>query len=181
MTEKSDFELVEEFLDGSEIAFNTIAARHRNNIYWHARRMLGNHFDADEITQQVLVVLYEKLNTFNFNSALSTWIYSITAKRAINQLRKRKVREVLNFDDAHNWKLSVSDDIVRNYEDKEKLKKLNYVLDKLPFKQRQIFVLRHFDELNYDEIAEITNRSVGSIKANYFHAIKKVTELMENE
>ncbi len=181
MIEKSDKDLVKEFLEGSEIAFNKIVERHRSKIYWHARRMLGNHFDADEVTQQVLIVLYEKLNTFNFDSALSTWIYSITAKRSINQIRKRKIKTKLNLEDENTRQLKANSDIVKNIEDQEKLSKLRSVLDKLPVKQRQIFVLRHFDELNYEEISKITNRSVGSIKSNYFHAIKKVTEFMENE
>ena len=66
-------------------------------------------------------------------------------------------------------------------EDKEKINKLNEILEEIPIKQRQVFVLRHFDELSYDEIAEITGKSVGGLKANYFHASKKIIERMSNE
>jgi RNA polymerase sigma-70 factor (ECF subfamily) len=68
MKELKDFELINKFLNGSEAAFNELVRRYRTQIYWHARRMLGNHLDADEVTQEVLIVLYNKLNTFNFNS-----------------------------------------------------------------------------------------------------------------
>ena len=73
------------------------------------------------------------------------------------------------------------EDIVQRTEDKEKLDKLNTVLQKLPAKQREVFILRQFEGLTYEEIAEIKNKSVGALKANYFHALNKVTELMDEK
>jgi len=83
MTEiNSDQELVKGFLAGNESDFNRLVHRYKEKIYWHARRMTGNHFDADEIVQQVLMVMYKKLNTFKFESSLFTWIYKITSTRS---------------------------------------------------------------------------------------------------
>ncbi len=177
----TDFELVKRFLDGDETAFNKIVAAYQKKIYWHARRMLGNHLDADEVTQQVMVVIYKKLDTFNFKSSLFTWIYRITTTRSLNFIKKRKVNKFLSVDDENAKEIEDKTDIVSKIEDKEKLEKLDNFLQRLPEKQREVFIMRQYDQLTYDEIAEITSKSVGALKANYFHALKKLTEMMENE
>ncbi|RKY95874.1 MAG: RNA polymerase sigma factor, partial [Ignavibacteriae bacterium] len=84
MTEiNNDQELVNEFISGNESAFNRLAKRYQEKIYWHARRMTGNHLDADEIVQQVLLVMYNKLKSLNIDSSLYTWIYKITSTRSL--------------------------------------------------------------------------------------------------
>lgn len=179
---ETDFELVEKFNSGSEKAFNEIVKRHRQKIYWHARRMTANHLDADEIVQEVLLVLYKKLGGFKFKSSLYTWIYSITATRSINFIKRRKLKEIFSFEDQPDAALKNDDDIIESIEQREKLLRLEKVLQKLPVKQREVFIMRMYDALSYEEISRITGKSVGGLKANYFHAIKKITELMkENE
>jgi RNA polymerase sigma-70 factor (ECF subfamily) len=179
MSAKEDKELVIDFLNGNEAAFNLLVRKYQNKIYWYARRMLGNHSDADEVTQEVLITLYEKLNTFKFESSLSTWIYKITNSKTLNLIRKQKVREFMSLDKIFNK--SASDDIINDFENAEKLELLEKALKQIPPKQREVFVLRHFEELSYNEIAEITGKAVGTLKANYFHALKKITELINNE
>lgn len=177
----NDFQLVKEFLNGDESAFNKIASKYQKKIYWHARRMLGNHLDADEVTQEVLIVIYNKLDTFNFKSSLFTWIYRITSTRSLNFIKKRNVKRYLFLDDENVREIESQTDFVQSVEDKEKLERLNFVLQKLPAKQREVFIMRQFDQLSYEEIAEIKGKSVGTLKANYFHALKKVTELMDEK
>lgn len=177
----NDFQLVKEFLNGDESAFNKIASKYQKKIYWHARRMLGNHLDADEVTQEILIVIYNKLDTFNFKSSLFTWIYRITSTRSLNFIKKRNVKRYLFLDDENVREIESQTDFVQGVEDKEKLERLNFVLQKLPAKQREVFIMRQFDQLSYEEIAEIKGKSVGTLKANYFHALKKVTELMDEK
>lgn len=183
MIEDKDFELVKDFLNGSESAFNLIVRKYQKKIYWHARRMVGNHLDADEVTQEVLIVMYQKLSSFQFNSTLFTWIYRITSTRSLNQLKKKQLKKFLFIDDNEESEpIPYEHDIAGDIDNRDKLKKLDEVLKKLPVKQREVFVMRTFDELSYEEISEITGKTVGGLKANYFHALKKVTELMnENE
>jgi RNA polymerase sigma-70 factor, ECF subfamily len=182
MTELQDFDLVKDFIAGSEYAFNKIVQKYQNKIYWHARRLLGNHMDADEVTQEVLIVLYNKLHTFNFQSSLFTWIFRIVSTRSLNHIRKEKVKKLIFFeDDDEGKKYKNNEDIVRDLENKEKLGKLDKVLEKLAMKQKEVFILRNFEGLSYEEISKITGRSVGGLKANYFHAIKKVTEMMNEK
>lgn len=174
----NDFELAKNFLNGDESAFNRLAVKYQEKIYWHARRMTGNHLDADEIVQEVLIVLYNKLNTFEFKSSLYTWIYTITNTRSINYLKKRKLKSFFSLDEISN-KYFNQTDVIDNLESKQKLAMIEKALQKLPIKQREVFIMRNFDELSYEEISEITNKSVGTLKANYFHALNKIKDLVK--
>ena len=175
-----DFELIRNFVDGNESAFNRLAVKYQEKIYWHARRMTGNHLDADEIVQEVLLVLYNKLKTFEFKSSLYTWIYTITNTRSINYLKKRNIKNFFSLDELMNKK-SDEKDIIDDLESKQKLEKVKNALQKLPIKQREVFVMRNYDELSYEEISQITGKTVGTLKANHFHALNKIKELFKNE
>ncbi len=181
MAVSSDLELVKKYLAGDEQAFNEIVRKYREKIYWHARRMLGNHLDADEITQEVIIVLYKKLKTFNFQSSLYTWIFKITSNLSINYINKLKIKKFFPFYDLPQSQLIEKSDIVKNYEDKEKLEILENALMSVPPKQREVFVLRHFEGLSYQEISEVTGKKIGTLKANYFHALNKILEKTKNE
>jgi RNA polymerase sigma-70 factor (ECF subfamily) len=181
MTDKNnDYNLVERFNGGDESAFNEIARKYQQRIYWHARRMTGNHLDADEIVQEVLLVMYKKLKNFKFRSSLYTWIYTITSTRSINLVRRRSVKEVFSLQDSGVDKETKSD-IVKDLESREEIERLEKHLQNIPAKQREVFILRAIDGLSYEEISEITGKSVGGMKSNYFHALKKITEKMKNE
>jgi RNA polymerase sigma-70 factor (ECF subfamily) len=182
MTEiNSEQELVNEFISGNESAFNRLAKRYQEKIYWHARRMTGNHLDADEIVQQVLLVMYNKLKTFNFNSSLYTWIYKITSTRSLNQIKRNKLRAFISIDNIIENRVTTKEDIISDLEAKERLEKVERLLLRISPKQREVFIFRKFDELSYEEISDITGKSVGALKANYFHAFNKLKELMKNE
>ncbi len=179
MDREQDYELIKRFLEGDESAYNLLVRKYQKKIYWYARRMLGNHSDADEVTQEVLITLYEKLHTFKFEASLQTWLYKVTNSKTLNLMRKQKVREYLSLDALFGNR--TGEDILTDYENKEKLILVEKALKKIPPKQREVFILRHFDELSYNEIAAITGKSVGTLKANYFHALKKITEIVGNE
>jgi RNA polymerase sigma-70 factor, ECF subfamily len=181
MPDNSDFELVKKFLDGDESSFNRIINKYQQKIYWHARRMTGSHLDADEVVQEVMIVIYNKLKDFRFKSSLYTWIYRITSTRSINYLNKQKLRRILSFDEANIAETSSKEDIITDIDTRDKIKRLDQFLQTLPAKQREIFILRNVDGLSYEEIAEITGKSIGGLKSNYFHAINKISELMKNE
>lgn len=173
----NDFELTKNFLNGDESAFNRLAVKYQEKIYWHARRMTGNHLDADEIVQEVLMVLYNKLKTFEFKSSLYTWIYTITNTRCINFLKKKSLRSFFSLEDISNKNFE-QNDVIDNLESKQKVEKIENALQKLPVKQREVFIMKNFDELSYEEISQITGKNVGTLKANHFHALNKIKELI---
>lgn len=174
MVDSKEKELINSFLNGNESSFNEIIKKYQKNIYWQARRMVGNHLDADEITQEVIIVIYKKLKNFKFQSALKTWIYKITLSRTLNFLKKQKLKKIFNFSEMSNLSYRNNEDIIENFEQKEKVEKIQNKLKGLPDKQREVFILRHFEELSYEEISQITGKSIGGLKANYFHAFKKI-------
>jgi RNA polymerase sigma-70 factor (ECF subfamily) len=179
MTEiNNDHKLVELFNEGDESAFNQLVRKYQQRVYWHARRMTGNHLDADEIVQEVLLVMYKKLKDFKFRSSLYTWVYTITATRSINLLRRRSVKQIFSLQDQVSDKAS-ENDILTDLENKEEVKLMEKHLQKIPAKQREVFILRAIDGLSYEEISEITGKSVGGLKSNYFHALKKITGMMK--
>lgn len=178
MSFDNDFELVKKFNAGDESAFNEIVKKYHKRIYWHARQMLGDHLDADEVTQEVLIVLYKKLKTFNFKSSLFTWIYRIVTTRSLNQIKRNQLKKLIPYENADDSELVDKKDIIEEIANKEKMEKLNRVLQKIPPKQRQIFIMRNFEQLSYEEISKITGKSIGGLKANYFHALKKVLEYL---
>ena len=177
-----DFELIKRFNAGDEAAFNDIVKKYQKKIYWHARRMTGNHLDADEVVQEVLIVIYNNLKKFRFQSSLYTWIYRITSTRTLNFLNRSKVKRLIGIEDSNAHELNSHEDIIGDFEQREKFARLEKKLKTLPAKQREVFIMRNFDDMSYKEISEITGRSEGGLKANYFHAVNKLTELMkENE
>ncbi len=181
MSNEEEFELIKEFLRGKEKAFNKLVQIHQKNIYWLARRMVGNHFDADEITQQVIIIMYQKLKKFKFNSSLSTWLYKITRTRSLNLIKRNKVKNFFSLNDSSVKQKATENNIFVDLENKEKIERVQKLLNNLPVKQREVFLFRNFEELNYEEISKITGKSIGALKANYFHASKKILEMMKNE
>ena len=175
---KNDFELVNSFTGGDESAFNKIVLKYQHKIYWHARRMTGNHLDADEVVQEVLMVMYNKLKDFKFQSSLYTWIYRITSTRSINFINKRKIKQVFSFEDEPESSLKKNDDILNNIETKERIEQLDKMLQKLPNKQREVFILKNYEQMTYEEMSQVTGKSIGGLKSNYFQAMKKIMEMV---
>jgi len=175
-----DHQLVREFLSGNEQSFNILARKYQERIYWHARRMLADHDDAHDIVQEVLLVMHSKLNTFNFSSALYTWIYKITATRSLNLIKKKKLKRIFTFSSYEIVDSYGYENIIDDIETKERFLRMEKHLKSLPVKQRQVFVMRNYDDLSYEEISSITGKSIGALKANYFHAFRKMKELIEN-
>jgi RNA polymerase sigma-70 factor (ECF subfamily) len=176
----TDSELIKSFVEGNESAFNRFVLRYQDKIYWHARRLVGNHLDADEIVQEVLVVLYRKLKTFEFKSSVYTWIYTITYTRSLNYLKKKKIKNFLSLSEINNYEDELNN-VVDDLEKRQKLEQIEKALLRLPIKQREVFVMRNYEEMTYDEISQITGKSVGALKSNYFHAINKLKELVKDD
>lgn len=177
--QNNDFELIKKFLEGDESAFNRLVIKYQEKIYLLARKMTGNHLDADEVVQEVLIVLYKKLNTFEFKSSFYTWLYRITLTRSLNYLKRRSIKELLPLSGLKN-KLNEDNDPLITVENREKVNTIEKILQKIPAKQREVFILRNFEQLDYEEISNITGTSVGALKANYFHALNKIKDLMKD-
>jgi RNA polymerase sigma-70 factor, ECF subfamily len=173
MNQPDDLQLVREFQAGSERAFNELVLRHRKAIFGLAVGMLGNRDDADDLTQEVFVKVYQSLGAFRGDSAFYTWIHRICVNLCLNHLRHRKVRTFFGLDQTQSAEPEAArpDELTETSELSRRAQK---AIAELPEKQRAVFILRHFRELPHAEIAKIMDRDEGTIKANYFQAVRKL-------
>ncbi len=170
---RKDLELIKEFQTGREQAFNELVLRHRRGVFVTAAGMLGSDQDADDIAQEVFIKVYSALKDFRGESAFYTWVYRITVNLCLNRLRSRKTRSFFGIDTIEQVMPS-SESADRGAEANELNKLARKAISELPEKQRIVFIMRHFHELPHAEIAKIVDREVGTIKANYFQAVRKL-------
>ncbi|MEX2116336.1 MAG: sigma-70 family RNA polymerase sigma factor [Bacteroidota bacterium] len=175
----TDLELVDRFRNGEESAFNELAHRYQEKIYWTARRFVNDHQDADDIVQQVLLKAYEGLSDFRSDSGVFTWLYRIAVNTSLNAVRKKRVQEFLHFDELFESENPESERPDELLEQEEERSLIGQAVKQLPEKQKSVFVLRHYEQLSYEDIAVILKTSVGGLKANYFHAVKKIAEYVK--
>lgn len=150
---------------------------YQQRVYWHVRKMVIDHDDADDITQEVFIKVHKSIENFREDSQLFTWIYRIATNECLNFLNKKRRRFFLPIEDI-SAQLSAKIDSSDNISGDEIQKKLQKALLHLPDKQRLVFNMRYFDDLSYENISEITNTSVGALKASYHHAVKKIEDYL---
>lgn len=174
MVELDDKELLELYHSGrKEQMFNELVRRYQKRIYWVARRMVKRHEDADDIAQDVFVKAYSALENFRGESNIYTWLYRIAVNLSINHIRKQKVRNAVELDEYLPFLAKDADQdskIVR----RENVSLIESAIGTLPEKQRAVFIMRYYDEMPYEQISAILGTSVGGLKANFHHAVKKV-------
>ncbi|GAA4439181.1 RNA polymerase sigma factor [Ravibacter arvi] len=165
---------------GKTKAFNEMVKRYHQKVYWMVRKMVIDHDDSNDVTQEVFIKAWNGIDSFRGESQLYTWLYRIASNESINFLNKKKRKLQVPLEDVEREledKLE-SDPLIGGDEIQLKLQK---ALLKLPEKQRLVFNLKYFEELPYDEISEITGTSVGALKASYHWAVKKVEDFLNGE
>lgn len=183
----SDEELVKKVKDGDIDAFEDIIKKYEKKIFSLIYNMLRNENEIEDIAQEVFIKVYKNLDKFHGDSSLYTWIYKIATNLCLDQIKKRK--DIIYMDE----KLRVNDDEVEFqipsdektqdelYEQKELKQKLEKCIEKLPEKQRAMIVLRDIKGLAYDEIAEILELKLGTVKSQINRARLKLKELLEKD
>ncbi len=176
-----DKELLELFKNGStferEKAFNRIVSLYKERLYAVIRSFANDHDDTDDLLQETFVKAYEHLDRFRGESSLYTWLCRIAINQSISFQRKKKLRHFVNFDDLPL--AAQQSDPENKLQEKELKNLIQEAVDRLSEKQKIVFNLRFHDELSHAEIAQITGNSVGTIKANFFHAIQKIKSYLD--
>lgn len=181
MEVRTDVELVQEVRNGNRQAFTELMRRYQERVYWTARRIVGSHEDADDVAQETFVKAYLALGDFRGESNFFTWLYRIAVNISLNQLRKRQIVSYVRESELLSRFLPSKEDPAAEIELRETEERLQRTVDRLPEKQKAVFVLRFHDGLSYEEISAILKTSVGGLKANYFHALNKVKASMNDE
>jgi RNA polymerase sigma-70 factor (ECF subfamily) len=179
MADISDNELLLRFksADTREAAFTDLIKKYQERLYWHIRRMVVSHEDANDLLQNVLIRVWNALEKFREESQLYTWLYRIATNECLSFLEQKKKRTTLQLSDDENGlvqQLKADADF-----DPQKLEwKLQVAIQQLPEKQRIVFSLRYFDEMPYEEMSNVLDTSEGALKASYHHAAKKIERLL---
>lgn len=156
-----------------EKGFRLLVTQYQERLYWHIRRMVVEHEDANDVLQNALIKVFKSIDRFEGKSALYTWLYRIATNEAITFINKRKKKATADLDDEER---NLSNQLQADeYFDGSKAEVLlQQSIATLPEKQRLVFQLRYFEEMSYQEIAEVLDTSVGALKASYHHAVKKI-------
>lgn len=157
--------------------FNLLVRAYQQRVYWHVRKMVVDHDDADDLTQEVFIKVHKHIDSFREDAQLFTWIYRIATNECLTFLNKKRRRFFLPLEDVGKELASKLDTALEMTGDDIQIK-LQKALLKLPDKQRLVFNMKYFDELSYEDMAQITKTSVGALKASYHHAVKKVEDYL---
>ncbi len=174
-----DKDLLSMYKEGKrETAFNLIVKKYGERLYWHIRKMVICHEDADDLAQNTFVKAWHALPEFREESRLYTWLYRIATNEVLTFLKRKKIRNIISLNEiSRQLENSLESDSFFNGDEVQKA--LFKAIIKLPEKQRVVFNMRYFEEMKYEEMSEILGTSVGALKASYHHAHQKIQDAME--
>jgi RNA polymerase sigma-70 factor (ECF subfamily) len=179
LAELDDVQLIDACRAGRPGAFDVIVERHRRSVYLLCYRFVGNHEDASDLSQDVFLRVYRGLGNFRGGSSFATWLYRIGVNACLNRVAARKpVTEQLDARQHVDTRTeSPSERVLRQ----ERGARVREAIEQLPPKQRATLVLRMYQELSHEEIADVLGSSVGAVKANFFHALGNLKRLLGDE
>lgn len=164
----------------SRYGFSLLVQQYQQQLYWHIRRMVVDHEDANDLVQEVFLKVWKGIGSFREDSSLFTWIYRIASNECISFLKKRRLHTMIPL-------LGGNRDIAERLTEDPYFTgdaiqvKFQKALDKLPPRQRMVFHMRYYNEMPYDVMSEILNTSVGALKASYHIAAKKIEDSMTQD
>ncbi|MEO5944810.1 MAG: sigma-70 family RNA polymerase sigma factor [Ferruginibacter sp.] len=176
-----DKELLQQFKTEAtkERAYTSIIKKYQEKLYWHIRRMVVDHDDANDVLQNMFIKVWKNLDNFREDSQLYTWMYRIATNESLTFLEQQKKRSSVSLSNEESNltnKLQADKDF-----DGNKLEwKLQMAIQQLPEKQKAVFNLRYYDEMPYQEMSRVLETSEGALKASYHHAVKKIEDYILN-
>jgi RNA polymerase sigma-70 factor (ECF subfamily) len=162
-------------------AFSAVVRAYQERLYWHIRKMVLSHDDANDVLQNCFMKAWNGIEGFRGDSQISTWLYRIATNETLTFLANKKLRNLQSLDDVEdNLLLNLQSD--QYFNGNEAQLKLQKAIITLPEKQRLVFNMKYFDDITYEKMEAILGTSVGALKASYHHAVKKIEKFFdENE
>src|SRR4051812_8998911 len=179
--ELADEKLLEQFRNEQtkEAGYTAIIKKYQEKLYWHVRRMVVDHDDANDVLQNVFIKVWKGLSNFREDARLYTWLYRIATNESLSFLDQKKRRSSVSLGDVESG-LSNTLKADKDFDAAKLEWKLQLGIQQLPEKQRIVFNLRYYEEMPYHEISQILDTSEGALKASYHHAVKKIEEFILN-
>lgn len=162
-----------------EIAFRKLITEYKERLYWHIRKIVITHDDADDVLQNTFIKVFKNIDKFKGDSKLYSWMYRIATNEAINFINKRAKEKKVDINDYQN-ELTSNLNSDNWFSGDEVQLILQKAIASLPEKQRLVFNMKYFDEMKYHQISDILETSVGALKASYHHAVKKIEVFIKN-
>lgn len=172
-----DAEIINAIRRDSEYGFRVLMKERWESVYWHIRRLVIHHSDAQDATQETFIRIFRSFDKFKGDSSLKVWIYRIATNEALRLIGRRRDNIIYIEDNESPEIRMIADGEYVNYEDIEAVRLQNAILS-LPTKQQLTFNLRYYDELDYEEIARIIGSTPSSVKASYHIAKEKIVKYM---
>lgn len=154
-------------------AFNMLMRKYQQKVYYHVRRMVIDHDDANDLVQTTFIKAWKGLDNFREDSQVFTWLYRIATNECLTYLNNKKKRFFLPIGDVEH-ELTSKLDSEPSLKANQLEMKLQKAILSLPEKQRTVFNLRYYDEMKYEQMSEVLGTSVGALKASYHHAVQKI-------
>jgi RNA polymerase sigma factor (sigma-70 family) len=163
-----------------EKAFRELITLYKERLYWHIRKIVISHDDADDVLQNTFIKIYKNISKFNQESKLYSWMYRIATNEALTFINTRAKERNVDISEMHDHLASsLESDVYFSGDEIQQI--LQKAIATLPQKQRLVFNMKYFDEIKYHEMSEILETSVGALKASYFHAVKKIENYIKNK
>jgi len=167
--------------DGNrEKAFKILVKTYQERLYWHIRKIVMNHDDADDILQNVYVKVWKNVDSFREDSSLFTWLFRIATNESLSFLQQQRRHSIVSINEINDH-LSETLESDVYFDGDEIEKKFQLAIIQLPEKQRLVFNMKYFDEMKYEEMSEILSTSVGALKASFHFAVKKIEEFLKED
>jgi RNA polymerase sigma-70 factor, ECF subfamily len=157
--------------------FRLIVEMYSSKLYWHIRRLVILHEDADDALQNTFINAWKNIGEFRNESALFTWLYAIATNEALSLIKRRKRNAAVSLDDLESY-FAVSMEGSTWFDGDEAQVKLQNAILQLPDKQRIVFNLKYFEEMSYEDMSKVLKTSVGALKASYPHAVNKIEKIL---
>ena len=153
--------------------FKRLMQKYQERVYWHVRRMVVDHDDADDVVQNTFIKVYRGIHSFKGQAKLYTWIYRIATNESITFLKQKKRKQTESMERGD---FSIADQLCADpyFDGSEVQLRLQEAVAALPEKQKLVFLMKYYDEMSYQEISEVLETSIGGLKASFHHAVKKV-------
>ncbi len=178
MIKDPDFNLINKFLEGDRQAFDQLVLNHERGLYNFIYRMISDEEEAKDISQRVFLQCFTHVHKFKFKCKFRTWLYQIAVNMVRNHYRQKSSRRMEELKQKDIIEHETAVDLI---EEERRMARLNEAITKLPEKQHMTLVLRINEAESFAGIAEIMDCSVGTAKANYHHAVKKLKSLLKDE
>lgn len=178
MNNKPDSDIIHLLETDINKGFSLIVERYSKRLYWHIRRLVILHDDADDALQNTFMNAWRNILSFRNESSLYTWLYSIATNEALSLINKRTRNAAVSLDELGNW-FACSEEGNTWFDGNEAQIKLQNAILKLPEKQRIVFNLKYYEEMTYEDMSLVLKTSVGALKASYHHAVKKIENMLQ--